>query len=95
MNENDQIGAFNVTHVFSSLGLERQEIEESLPGDIIALTGASEFVIGSTATDLSDPTGFPTISLTEPTLKINLAPNTSPFAGREGDFCTARQLEQA
>jgi GTP-binding protein len=94
MDEAKQIGAFNVTHVFSSLGLERQEIKESLPGDIIALTGASEFVIGSTAVDPIDPIGYPRISLTEPTLKMSIAPNTSPFAGREGEFGTARQLEQ-
>lgn len=94
MDENEQVGAFNVTHVFSSLGLERQEVSESEPGDIIALTGANEFVIGTTATSPDDPTGFPKISLTEPTLKMNIAPNTSPFSGREGEFCTARQLEQ-
>lgn len=94
LDESDQIGAFNATHVFSSLGLERVEIQESQPGDIIALTGASEFVIGSTVADPADPTGYPRITLTEPTLKMNIAPNTSPFSGREGDFCTARQLEQ-
>ena len=93
MDEDKQVGSFNVTNVFSSLGLERQPIESSQPGDIIALTGASDFVIGTTITDPSDPTGFPKISLTEPTLKMNIAPNTSPFAGREGTG-TARQLEQ-
>jgi len=39
MDENKQTGSFQVSHLFSSLGLERQEIQSSLPGDIIAITG--------------------------------------------------------
>ncbi|KKW11324.1 MAG: Small GTP-binding protein, partial [Microgenomates group bacterium GW2011_GWC1_49_7] len=41
-----------------------------------------------------DPIGFPAIHLEEPTLKILVAPNTSPLAGREGKFSTARQIHQ-
>jgi GTP-binding protein len=50
--------------------------------------------IGQTITDPSDPTGFPRIILEEPTLKILVSANTSPFAGREGKFSTARQIHQ-
>ena len=94
MDENKQTGSFQVSHLFSSLGLERQEIQSSLPGDIIAITGNDNFKIGTTLVDPADLKGYPRIKLTEPTLKMNLAPNSSPVSGKEGLFSTARQLEQ-
>lgn len=94
MMENKQLGTFTVQKVFTSQGLKRAEIAESQPGDIIALTGVPNVEIGQTITDLIDLSGYPAIKLGEPTLKINIAPNTSPFSGREGRFCTARQLEE-
>lgn len=94
VTESRQIGIFTVEQVFTSQGLNRVEIKESQPGDIIAITGIPNVEIGQTITDLADLSGYPAIKLGEPTLKINIAPNTSPFSGREGKFCTARQLEE-
>jgi GTP-binding protein len=92
MNEQEKIGSFKAEQVFTSVGLARTEIQESEPGDIIAITGIPGVGIGQTITDPSDPVGYPTIVLEEPTLKILLGANTSPLAGREGKFCTARQI---
>ncbi len=94
MHENEKVGAYRIEGVFTSVGLKRKETAESLPGDIIAVTGIPDVAIGYTITDPSDPTGFPSIKLEEPTLKILLSANTSPVAGREGKFCTARQIYQ-
>ncbi len=92
--EKEKLGTTKIEQVFTSQGLTRQEVLESAPGDIIALTGISDVAIGQT---LADPTvieGYPAIKLEEPTLKILIAANTSPFAGREGKFGTGRQIHE-
>ena len=92
--EKEKLGTYKIEQVFTSVGLARQEVTESTPGDIIAVTGLPEVGIGQTLADLLDPVGFPAMILTEPTLKVQIAPNTSPFAGKEGKFATSRQLEE-
>ena len=92
LEENKKIGQYKIEQVFTSVGLKRVETPEAQTGDIIAVTGIADVAIGQTITDQSDPTGYPVIKLEEPTLKILVSANTSPFAGREGKFCTARQI---
>lgn len=92
--ENDLVGTSTVQLVTASNGLDRVEVAECQAGDIIGLTGIEGVEIGQTLADPADPTGYPMIKLTEPTLKIQVAANTSPFAGREGKFCTIRQIEE-
>jgi GTP-binding protein len=92
LEENKKIGQYRIDQVFTSVGLKRVETPEAQTGDIIAVTGIADIAIGLTITDPSDPTGYPVITLEEPTLKILVSANTSPFAGREGKFCTARQI---
>lgn len=94
MLEDKKLGAFTVGEVFTSVGLKRVPAELGETGDIIAITGIPDVGIGQTLTDPSDPVGFPAIHLEEPTLKILVSANTSPFAGREGKFSTARQIHQ-
>jgi GTP-binding protein len=94
MLENEKLGEFKVLEVFTSVGLKRVPSTAGETGDIIAITGVPDVGIGQTLTDPSDPTGFPAIHLEEPTLKILVSANTSPFAGREGKFSTARQIHQ-
>ncbi|MBI5613907.1 translational GTPase TypA [Candidatus Gottesmanbacteria bacterium] len=94
MYEQTKKGQFKIEKVYESKGLARVETEVSCAGDIIAVTGIPDVAIGQTLTDPSDQTGYPGIKPEEPTLKIVMSANTSPFAGREGKFSTARQLEQ-
>ena len=94
LNENEQVRSALVAGVFTGLGLGRVEVAASQPGDIIALTGLEGITIGQTVADPIDPTGFPVIKLTEPTLKMYLGPNSSPFAGKDGNAATARQLQE-
>lgn len=92
LEENEKVGTYKVQGVFTSKGLETVEVPESIPGDIISLTGITDVKIGQTITDPSDLTGYPMIYVTEPTLNIQIAANTSPFAGKEGEFSTVRQI---
>lgn len=75
-----------------SHGLKKIEVEEAFEGDIIDISGFPKVEIGDTIADPSDPTPLPRISVEEPTIKITISANTSPFAGREGKFTNSRQI---
>lgn len=81
-----------IDKVYVSRGLKRIETEEAIAGDIVAVTGIKNAGIGETITDISCPEALPTIEIEEPTLKMSIAANTSPFAGKEGQFVTSRQI---
>ncbi|MHB1006478.1 MAG: translational GTPase TypA [Chloroflexota bacterium] len=78
--------------VYVSHGLKRLEVEEAECGDVVAIVGARNAGIGETLADPGYPEALPTITIGEPTLKIAVSPNISPFAGREGQFLTGRQI---
>ncbi|MCL5125301.1 MAG: translational GTPase TypA [Deltaproteobacteria bacterium] len=94
IDESGPIERGKITAIFTHTGLTRTEISQSTPGDIIAVTGLSKATVGQTIADPTDLTPLPTIKLSEPTIKILVSPNSSPFAGQEGKFYTARQLEE-
>lgn len=73
-------------------GLDKTPVEEVAAGEIVDITGISDAKIGDTITDASDPSPLPRISIEEPTIKISLGANTSPFAGKEGKFSNSRQI---
>jgi GTP-binding protein len=93
--KNDElIGKFKAVKLYTSKGLSRQEVDEVSAGDIIAIAGIPELTIGQTVTDPSNPKSLPTIEIEEPTLKISIGPNTSPFSGRDGKYTTSRQIKE-
>ncbi len=75
-----------------SHGLKKIEVDEAFAGDIVDITGFPAITIGDTIADPSDPQVLPRIYLEEPTIKIAISANTSPFAGREGKFTNSRQI---
>lgn len=81
-----------IDKVYTSNGLKRLEVVEAGAGDIVALTGIKSAGIGDTIADAGEPEALPTIEIEEPTLKMTVSANTSPFAGREGKFVTSRQI---
>ena len=80
--------------VFVYEGLKRVPVEAALPGDIIAVTGIPEITIGETIAAGDDPQQIPPPTVDEPTLQMTFSVNVSPFAGREGQFCTSRKLRE-
>lgn len=94
ITEKDEKIAFNVSQILINFGLEKMETPEALVGEIILLSGSPDFNIGDTVADYLRPEALPRIAVAEPTLKIALSANTSPFAGREGKFSTARQIKE-
>ena len=83
-----------IDKLFTYNGLNRQEVDQVVAGDIVAITGVSQAKIGETITDPADPTPLPSIEIEQPTISIYLGPNTSPFKGREGKFNTSRQIAE-
>jgi GTP-binding protein len=86
------MGTYTVEKLYVSKGIVREEVKEAVAGDIVALAGVKEIEIGQTITDPAVPEALPIITVSEPTLKITIGANTSPFAGREGKFVTSRQI---
>jgi GTP-binding protein len=78
--------------LFLAQGLERVEVDEAIAGDIVWITGVTAANIGGTITAPDAPEALPVMEIEAPTLQVQIGPNTSPFAGREGKFTTSRQI---
>lgn len=78
--------------VYVYQGLKRMEVSEAELGEIVAITGLPSASIGHTVADAENPEALPSINIDEPTLSMTFGVNTSPFAGREGQFVTSRHL---
>jgi GTP-binding protein len=83
-----------ITKLFSFNGLKRVDVEQTDLGDIIAVAGVEGITIGETITNLENPAPLPPIVIDEPTIAMQFTVNTSPFAGREGQYVTSRNLRE-
>ena len=81
-----------VTKLFAFDGLKRVEIETAATGDIVCLAGIEDINIGETIADPVSPEAVPPIAIDEPTVSMIFGVNTSPFAGRDGQYVTSRHL---
>jgi GTP-binding protein len=87
-----QIEPTKITKLFTFRGLDRDEAEEVVAGDIVAVAGVEGIQIGESITNLENPAPLEPLMIDEPTLAMMFTVNTSPFAGREGQFVTSRDL---
>ena len=82
-----------VTSLTTAHGIERVDIPEAGPGDIVAVAGIPDVTIGDTITDPADPRPLPRLDVDAPTLHMTFGANTSPLSGREGRYVTSRHLK--
>ena len=83
-----------ITELFLTEALERKQADEAGPGDIAAIAGIADIMIGDTLADPNDPRPLPLITVDEPAISMTLGTNTSPLAGRErGTKVTARLVK--
>jgi GTP-binding protein len=82
-----------VTKLFAFDGLKRIDIQEAAAGDIVCLAGIEDITIGETITDMEHQIAIPPIAIDEPTVSMIFGVNTSPMAGRDGQYVTSRQLK--
>ncbi len=81
-----------VTALQTAHGIDRVDISEAGPGDIVSVAGLPEVTIGDTLTDPADPRPLPRLDVDAPTLRMTFGVNTSPLAGRDGKLLTTRQI---
>jgi len=81
-----------INQVLTFQGLDRVQVTEAGPGNIVLINGIDEIGIGVTVTDPTNPAPLPMLKVDEPTLTMNFCVNTSPLAGREGKYVTSRQI---
>ncbi|HEX7347403.1 MAG TPA: translational GTPase TypA [Candidatus Limnocylindrales bacterium] len=82
-----------VTSLQTARGIDRVDIEEAGPGDIVSVAGLPDVTIGDTLTEPADPRPLPRLDVDAPTLRMTFGVNTSPLAGREGRYVTSRQIK--
>ncbi len=87
-------GKAKIQQVLTFKGLAREEVDQAVAGDIVAVTGIEDVHIGYTICDVDNADALPPIAVDEPTLVMSFQVNTSPLAGKEGKFVTSRQIRE-
>ncbi|MBP6913225.1 MAG: translational GTPase TypA [Candidatus Levybacteria bacterium] len=83
-----------LTSLMTFEGLGKIDASSAQAGDIVAVTGILDVNIGETIADVDNPIALPVLKIEEPTVRMTFAVNGSPFAGKEGEFKTSRQIEE-
>lgn len=87
----DRHAKAKISGLFEFDGLNRVEVESSTAGNIVAISGIEDIEIGDTIT-VEGEEAIEFVKISEPTISMTFSVNDSPFAGREGDFVTSRQV---
>jgi GTP-binding protein len=83
-----------ISELLMTEGLERKSADAAGPGDIIAVAGIADIMIGETLADVDDPRALPLITVDEPAISMTIGTNTSPLVGRsKGAKVTARMVK--
>ncbi len=94
INRAGEMKKYRLTALMTFAGLDRVEIESAEVGDVVAVAGNPDITIGDTIADVQSPVALPIITIDEPTVKMTFSVNDSPFAGKEGDYSTSRQIRE-
>jgi GTP-binding protein len=83
-----------ITELFLTEALDRVPVQSAGPGDIIAVAGIADIMIGETLADPDDPRPLPLITVDEPAISMTIGVNTSPLVGQvKGSKVTARMVK--
>ncbi len=94
INREGKMTKCRIMALMTFFGLERIEVKEAVAGDVVAIAGIPEINIGETIADLNNPIPLPLLNVEEPTVKMTFSVNDSPFAGKEGEYSTSRQIRE-
>jgi GTP-binding protein len=83
-----------VSHLSQFSGIGRVDVDTITAGDLFIVAGIEEVEVGDTLADSENPVALPRLEVDEPVLRMSFSVNTSPFAGREGDYVTSRHLRE-
>ncbi len=87
-----KIQSTRITKLFTFRGLERDEAEQVVAGDVVAIAGVEGIQIGESIIDLANPDPLEPLIIDEPTLAMIFTVNSGPLSGREGSYLTSRDL---
>jgi GTP-binding protein len=94
INREGLMKKYRLASLVTFQGLAQIEVKEAQAGEIVAIAGIPDIMIGETIADVYQPQALPLLQIEEPTVKMTFTINTSPFAGREGQFTTSRQIRE-
>lgn len=90
----DGVKNVKITELLQTIGVERQPGEVAVAGDIVAVAGIPDIMIGDTLADPDHPVALPRITVDEPAISVTIGTNTSPLVGRvQGHKLTARMVK--
>jgi GTP-binding protein len=85
------VAGARITELLITEGVDRSACDEAMAGDIVAVAGIGDIMIGDTLADPAAPKALPRITVDEPAISVTIGTNTSPLAGRvSGHKLTAR-----
>jgi GTP-binding protein len=94
INQIGEMKKVKLTYLVGFSGLDKVDITEAEAGDIIAVAGIADINIGETIADPHEAAALPLLDIEEPTINMTFSVNASPFAGKEGQFKTSRQISE-
>ena len=83
-----------ITKLYEFDGLKKVDVQRAEIGSIVAISGIGDLMIGDTICTPGDDEAIPFQKISEPTIAMNFIVNDSPLAGREGKYCTSRQIRE-
>ena len=83
-----------ITKLYEFDGLKKADVQTASVGSIVAISGIGDLQIGDTICSPGDDKPIPFQKISEPTIAMNFIVNDSPLAGREGKYCTSRQIRE-
>lgn len=83
-----------ITKIFRFECDDKVAVDSAITGEIVAVAGMEDVMVGVTFTDPENPKPLPLIAIDPPTISMNFIPNDSPFAGQEGKYVTSRHIEE-
>ncbi len=85
---------FKVQNLFVYQGLKRVAVKSAEAGEIVCIAGSTEITIGDSVSSPAEVITIPFVKISEPSVEMVFSVNSSPFAGREGKYCTSRHLRE-
>jgi GTP-binding protein len=83
-----------LTQLLGFEGISRAEVDARIAGDLFIVAGFADVEIGDTIADPATPKPLARLTVDEPVLAMTFGVNTSPLAGKEGQFLTSRHLRE-
>ncbi|MCZ6791355.1 MAG: translational GTPase TypA [Candidatus Dadabacteria bacterium] len=92
--EDNSVSRIKISVLYTYSGLQKIQVEKVEAGDIIAIAGEENVLIGDTISSIENPVPLERIKVDEPTISMVFYVNSGPFAGKEGKFLTSRQIRE-